>query len=431
MTDLPPFAEEPLGRSGTNEASTSESPVARAPMRRLDPASFPHPPRPGSGLIPTTIENVRHLIDSAGFRPYFDVIKKKMGIEHADGSRASMTEILSVGALHNLDRGLTQTFAEEIAHQRPYNPVLEWIDSRSWDGVDRLPSLYATVKAQTDYPLSLKDIILRRWFLSVVAAVKHPDNFQTRGVLTLQGSQGVGKTRWIGSLVPAGRQRDQWVKRDHNMDGLSEDSIIGAISHWIVEIGELDGAFKRDVSRLKGFLTNDCDKLRRPYGHDEVEYPRCTVFAATVNDTKFLVDPTGNNRWLTIAVEALDHNHTIDMQQVYAQLAIDVRAGEQWWLTDAENIMLESYNSKHRVVSAIHERVIENVDVQASRRGEGQYMTAMQFLTDIGVRYPTNAQCKECGAAFRELLGQPKRVHGRDQWRIQMSSNERVYTSIR
>ena len=57
-------------------------------------------------------------------------------------------------------------------------------------------------------------------------------------------------------------------------------------------------------------------------------------------------------------------------------------------------------------------------------------MTAMQFLTDIGVRYPTNAQCKECGAAFRELLGQPKRVQGRDQWRIQMSKNERVYTSI-
>ena len=72
-------------------------------------------------------------------------------------------------------------------------------------------------------------------------------------------------------------------------------------------------------------LTTDFDRVRRPYDRRESEYPRRTVFIATVNGMNFLSDPTGNTRWWTIAVDDLNFRHDIDMQQLFAQLAVEVR----------------------------------------------------------------------------------------------------------
>jgi putative DNA primase/helicase len=246
--------------------------------------------------------------------------------------------------------------------------------------------------------------------------------FRARGVLTLQGAQGVGKTSWIAALLPAGELRNDCIKLDHHLDASNKDSIINAVGHWITEIGELDSSFKKDVARLKGFLTNDCDKLRRPYARGESEYPRRTVFAATVNEEQFLIDHTGNSRWWTIAVERLEFQHTIDMQQLYAQLARDLDGQEQWWLTPEEESQLAEYNSRHRSISAIGERIREYLDLERLGEPGGTPTTAIELLTALGIANPSNSQCKECGTVLRELLGTPKRINGRDRWRIHTRS---------
>ena len=142
-----------------------------------------------------------------------------------------------------------------------------------------------------------------------LAAALKPRGFRGRGVLTFQGPQGIGKTSWVASLVPDPVLRDMVIKLDHHLDPNNKDSILGAISHWIVEIGELDSSFKKDVARLKGVLTSDSDKVRRPYARTESEYPRRTVFFATVNDNNFLVDSTGNTRWWTIPLASIKYQH--------------------------------------------------------------------------------------------------------------------------
>ena len=68
------------------------------------------------------------------------------------------------------------------------------------------------------------------------------------------------------------------------------------------------------------------------------------MFAATVNDDRFLVDATGNSRWWTIAVRLIRYDHDIDLQQLYAQLAAELEGGEQWWLTPKEERQLAEYN---------------------------------------------------------------------------------------
>lgn len=388
----------------------------------LDFAKFPH--RGERGKLRVTLENIRYLLDHSNLSVGFDVIKKKV-IALRNGVAVSHLEIVSLASQHGMQSQYLDAFIDQIAMERPLNPVKDWIEGRPWDGIDRLDELFQTITLAEDYPVALGRSLFYRWLLSATAAaILAGKRFSSRGVLTLQGPQGIGKTTWICRLVNDQKLAEDVIKRDHHMDGASRDSVKLAISHWIVEIGELDGALKRDIARLKGVITADCDKMRLPYGKTEVEYDRRTVFAATVNDAAFLVDPTGNSRFWTLAVESLDFHHTIDMQQVFAQLSLDVKRGEEWWLTAEEDQALAAYNLKHRAVSAIAERIKDFLNIEASGNTVGTYMTATELLTAMGTTNPSNPQAKEAGATLRELFGPPKRYQGKDRWKLVRSADQ-------
>ncbi|MBJ6121373.1 VapE domain-containing protein [Sphingomonas mollis] len=328
-----------------------------------------------------------------------------------------MNQIASAAMVNGMSTGWLFPFVDEIGQRNPYNPVKDWMLSKPWDSTDRLQPMYDTVVTVEDYPDTLKSTLLYRWLLGATTAALKDGPVPIHGVLTLQGDQGIGKTSWIAKLMPPAMRKD-YIKLDHHLDGADKDSILGCITHFIVELGELDSSFKKDIARIKGFLTNDCDKIRRPYGREEAEYPRKTVFAATVNDDRFLVDATGNRRWWTIAVKELEFKHDIDMQQVFAQLAVDFERGEQHWLTPTEAKALGAYNIRHRSVSAIAERVHGYIDHEMIGYDGGEVKTAIEVLQDLGIPNPSNTQCKECGAVLRELFGPPKRIQGRDKWRM-------------
>ncbi|MBL0428720.1 VapE domain-containing protein [Ramlibacter alkalitolerans] len=376
--------------------------------------------------MPATITNTAHLLNLHGIIVRYNVIKKKTEIllpteaecttDNADN--VALTHIISAAALNNLPTGQIPAYVEAIADATPYNPVAEWIKSRDWDGLDRLKDLYATIETREDFPDGLKQVLLRRWLLSAVAAALMPRGFKARGVLTIQGGQGIGKTTWIRSLINHDLLRETAIKVDHHLDASNKDTILGAIAHWIVEIGELDSTFRKDVARLKGFLTSDQDKLRRPYARGESEYARRTVFAATVNETNFLVDLTGNTRWWTLPAVKIDHQHRIDMQQVYAQLAVDFAKGEQWWLTSAEEVQLEECNRAHLNVSALREEMLNAINTEGSAKPTDPYMGPSDVLKHLGHEKPTNAQAKECAALLREFFGEAKRVKGYNKWRV-------------
>lgn len=401
-----------------------DQPVAKPPpaagvtIQRLDRREFPDPPQGTAQTLPLTLENLEYLLAESGIKVSWDTIKKQQHFSR-NGVSVTALEVASLANRYGLAGAWFTDFLHELATRNPFNPIYAWIKSKPWDGRDRFPDLLQAFTLAEDYPSDLAKILLKRFLLSGAAAgVIRDRRFSARGVLTLQGGQGIGKTSMIGSLLPVGHYRDTYFKRDHHMDGSNKDSILSAVSHFIVEIGELDSSFKKDIARLKGFITNDCDKVRPPYARRDVEYDRRTVFAATVNDPNFFVDQTGNSRFWTIAVIKLNYNHPVDMQQLYAQLAEEVEQGEQWWLTPDEESALETYNRRHQAVSVIRERILEMIDPSSIGTEIGTYMTALEVLEAVGMNHPTNAQCRECGAVLRDNFGQPKRVQGRDKWRI-------------
>lgn len=417
-----------LKRAAGDLASRSAPPPSHGHNRPkgpvdIDPKSFPDQPTGQKGVL-CTVDNVRHMLNENGVEVRYNLIKKRTEIDvpwltgaSDNVDAAAMTHVLSLASRYGMPTGLVPQITEAIGEEQAYNPAADWIASRPWDGLDRIQKLCDTLVPREGYPPELRDIVVSKWLLSVAAAATQAD-FRCRGVLTLQGGQGIGKTSWGLALVNDPKLRKELIKVDHHLDPSSKDSQLGAIDHLIVEVGELDSSLRRDVARLKGFISSPTDKIRRPYGRVTVDYPRRTVFYATVNASDFLVDDTGNVRWWTIPCASINHAHGIDMQQVFAQCAAMVRDGEIWWLTPEEERLLEGQNSQHRSASVVRDRVMAALDLESDPPGEWRSMTPRELLEHVGFDRPTNSQSKECAALLRELIGESKRIQGRNVWRV-------------
>lgn len=390
----------------------------------LDAHKFPHRER-RSGVLPCTGPNVEFLLKSYDITVHYDVIQKRtvidpLGWEGSPDNRdnVAMSIIVSLAETNNVQRSGIEEQVLAIGDRNLFNPAADWITSKPWDGQDRLPSFYATLTTEEGFPVELKEVLLYKWLLSIVAAACMARNFKARGVLTLQGAQGLGKSTWVGNLVSDPDVREMVVKLDHHLDPHDKDSVLGAITNLIVEIGELDSSFRKDIARLKGFITRDSDKVRRPYARTASEYPRRTVFAATVNDRNFLVDETGNSRFWTLPLVAIKYAHDIDMQQVFAQLQVDLEGGAQWWLTAEEDALLAESNRGHQSISFIREAVTAMIDMGGVGGPKTELMSTNDILKRLKIDNPRNGQNKEVAATLRDLLGEPKRYSGVMKWRV-------------
>lgn len=376
--------------------------------------SWPHMSDRGKPL--NTIPNLKCLLDHYGVVVRYDVIRKELIIRYpgqcgtVDNQRqVAMNTILSLCSLNSLPKADAPAFVMNVADQNPVNPVMEWITSKPWDGRDRLPELYNTLTVEPRYDTALRDLLMRRWLISAVAAAAMPSGFRSKGVLTLQGDQSLGKTAWFMALVP--EEQRELLKVDATIDPNNRDSVASAVGHWLVELGELDSTFNRaDLARLKGFISSDYDLFRRPYARCEEKYPRKTVFMATVNRPEFLIDDTGNSRWWTVPVTAVNYQHGLDMQQLWAQVYSLFKAGERWWLTREEEQWLEGANDDHRQQTPIEEILLTRYDrTQPAIRA----MTATEALIENGFDKPTRAQLNEAGKAMRTIFGEPRKTNGR------------------
>lgn len=350
-----------------------------------------------------TVENLEALMRAHGVRARYNLVSKavELDVPGLKGTRdnkanTALAALASLAARHCMPRESLADYVKLIADKAAYSPVADWIRSRRWDGRDRLPALCATLETEdTD----LRDALLHRWLISAVAAVMKPEGFWTKGVLTLQGEQNLGKTSWFRALVPL--EMRALIREGMHLDAQNKDSIVTAVSHWLVELGELESTLRRDMESLKAFITQTSDRMRRPYDRVDSEYPRRTVFFASVNSDRFLKDATGNSRFWVLRCHGIHHAHELDMQQVWAQVYEQhYLRGEQWHLTPEEQAQLDQANGQFREVSPIEELIPERFDLGVKATTK---LTASQVLMHLGYDRPSRAQQLEASAALKNL----------------------------
>lgn len=392
--------------------------------RQMDVDTFtPLPDSGGKGKPLSTIENLAEVCRRLGVVVRYNVISKEEellipghGFSVDNMANASLAWLMSWCSRFRMPTGNLSDFVTYMADQNLFNPVAQWITSKPWDGTKRMQALYETVTPKVDRKLpdgrSLRDVLIMRWMVSAVAAAFQPNGVSAHGILTLQGEQYLGKTKWFKNLVPAelGVLKDGMILRPDD-----KDSVKQACSFWLVELGELDATFRKsDIAALKSFITNQSDVLRRAYARKESHFARRTVFFGSVNPREYLHDPTGNRRYWTIECAALNLDHGLDMQQVWAEAYELWKTGTTYYLEPEEMAALNSHNEEFTVVDPIEQRLQTRLawDVPQS---EWDWKTATDVLIAVGLEKPTQSDATKGAQVLRKMNGgQGKRSGGKN-----------------
>jgi putative DNA primase/helicase len=371
--------------------------------------SFPHTAE--KGRIKATIANLKHVFEQYGITCQYDEILKKQtvaiasnAIDDNDLSESStFSQIRSLLALNDVPL-MCADLVPSLLEQNRVNPVLDFIQSEQWDGVDRLPEFLDSLIVD-DKDTRYRELAVRTWLIQCVAAADSARSSPIKEatakfelVLVLQGGQGAMKTTWFKSLLP--KTMREYIVDGAHLDPADKDTVKRCISCWICELGELDSTFRRaDIARLKAFLSSERDNIRLPYGRADSSFRRKTSFGASVNPSVFLVDDTGSRRFLTLAITRCLPIQT-DMQQLWAQIWHFYVSGYQWWCsTELETLLVESHK-EHSEASPIGELIatVFNMNEPVKRLDSElkfEHLSLTQILIECGINPPTKAHTRE------------------------------------
>lgn len=238
-------------------------------------------------------------------------------------------------------------------------------------------------------------------------------------ILVFLGEQSIGKTRFFEMLA----LNSKFFGEGICLDPCDKDSIIQATSKWISELGEIGSTMKKDMDSVKAFLTKSTDEYRTPYGKASLHYPRMTSFVGTVNDEQFLIDQTGNRRFVTIPLPldlVIDYNTQIkpfNALQLWAQVYEIVKNEDKascFRLTEDEKRYLKKRNSAF--VKPMKSEC-EALDILEEQQTQEQgyicttkEMTVLQFIQLHNLKYDANVVGKVLKKHGYEAIR--KRING-------------------
>lgn len=266
----------------------------------------------------------------------------------------------------------------ELARTNSFHPFKQAVESTPWDGQDHIQALFNTITIEDEHLPNKKlyQEFLKRWLIGVVAKTYRPG--EQNLVLVLKGGQGKGKSRWISKFNIA---PDTFA--EGSLDPANKDHELRHLNYSIWHASELDGITrKRDQAALKDFLTKADVAVREAYGRFDRVGKSVLSFCASVNEDNFLVDLSGNRRFLVLPVKDIDPNHTISLQQVFAQAKALFEQGHPWWFDNTEIQTINSINEEYLYQG--------RVDYLASMIEAGQEWTSGQSIfesLDSGFKY--------------------------------------------
>jgi putative DNA primase/helicase len=365
--------------------------------------------------ILATLPNMRALLTHQGVICRYNVIKKRIIHNIPNESFSSENEeesalacIYSFMKEAQLPVDGYKLYLTRISDENQYNPVLEWVRSKPWDGYSRLPELCATIESPEE---EAKNLLIRRWLISAMHMALG-EGIDGAGCLVLQGPQDLGKTWWTKKLVPESL-RKELIRTDATVDPKDKDQVSQVISYWICELGEIGATFRKsDLDALKSFITRDHDTMRRPYGEGDKRYPRRTALIASVDQMIYLHDTAGNRRFWTIPCTKINSFHEIDMQQLWAEILYLIEEHkESWRLEPDEKEHIRRINEEHMQIDPIMEMIQEKyrwdeLDMVAD------WKTATQIAEDIGLRNISVGETRKVSGHVRKLNGDRSRQCG-------------------
>ena len=143
----------------------------------------------------------------------------------------------------------------------------------------------------------LATVAMQRMMIGAVARAFNP-GCSMSWLPILVGAQGVGKSMFARSLVP----ERLFSEVTTPLDTLMKEQYRLHVA-WLLELPEIDNYFNvRNIENFKNLITTRMDEVRRPYASLPERLQRRFVLIGTTNRNQFLIDSTGNRRFVPLEV---------------------------------------------------------------------------------------------------------------------------------
>lgn len=271
-----------------------------------------------------------------------------------------------------------------FARQNRYHPIKDYLTNLKWDNQDHIRKL-STYLHDIHPPIVLDDgtqetviyAYLKRWFIGAVGKVfVGAQNI----MLVFVSEQDLGKSAlaaFICSGLPKYFESDRINPND-------KDHVLRLASKFIWDADELDATTRKtDVAALKSFITRAAIDVRKAYGHNNTQKPAIVSFIGTVNPdgVGFLVDETGNRRFLTVELSHIDWSYTeVDINQVWAQAVALHNKGENHRLTTIEKQVQATINQQHEPQNILQDYLVRYFNIKPQ---SNDFLSTIDILLHI------------------------------------------------
>jgi len=313
-----------------------------------------------------------------------------------------------------------------LAEDGRVNPVTDYLASLTWDGQQRLSTWLPRITgAEANELNSMSGTML---IMAMVIRAFFPGTKYDICVV-LEGRQGCGKSSLVTAL--SGRDFFTDVPALLAQDAKQRGELLQGI--WVAELAELSGLNRTDVEYVKALLSQTHDHFRAAYEKVAVRRPRTCIFVGTTNSSEYLIDTTGNRRFITIKC-----GPRIDLKAFLLereQLFAEARVGVQRLLAKrpavlgqplASGIALPAHlwpaakaaNENRRLVEHGEEILVELLktrlaDPRLRRQPNGApFVSTLELLPELRLQLGHNPSSKAL-TGWMAALGWERARHGR------------------
>lgn len=249
-----------------------------------------------------------------------------------------------------------------------YHPIKDTIESIKWDGKERIDKFLVDIMHCDDDDYSRE--VSRMIFYGGISRIYKPGcKFDYMTILV--GEQGTCKSTIVDWLnLGCGSNKEIM-----SIDGKDGAEILRY--GWICEFSELLAMIKnRMVEPMKAYVSRQVDTYRSAYAANWTDMPRHCIFIGTTNSFNFLIDLTGNRRFLPIEVKS-SRGELYDREQEVKEYI------QQCW---AEAKYLYDNNKIYLVIPRKYDDII-NEHVEMFVEDDPQKGLISKYLYDKPVGY--------------------------------------------
>lgn len=256
-------------------------------------------------------------------------------------------------AVTQISQALT-TAAEDNKIDR----VAQWIEELpEWDKLPRVDNWLRRAVGCEDTVYTRA--VGKKFLISLIARALRPGcKVDTMPVFI--GRQGKLKSTLFRELVSG---PGDWAFSDclGNINK-PQDYMPTLMGPWLVEAADLSAFSKREIERVKAFMSTQVDRFRLSYGRRAVDIPRRGCLAGTSNTEEFLTD-SENRRFWPVDVQTLDLDVVRkEREQLFAEALAEYRKGSVWWMEGDEVTAAVNAQQDHTATDPWEARIIEYLD---------------------------------------------------------------------